>query len=268
MDRVDDRARVLEAHALADAVGAAGPAGVDQPGLRAVLARSCSASSSAYLVGCQTRNGGAEAGREGRLRLGDAHLGAGDLGRVAADEVVHRLLGRQLADRRQHAERVAGQEDDVASDGRRRTGSWRWGCTRSGSEQRVFSVIDVSAKSTSRVVSVVDDVLEHRAEADRVEDLRLASRRQVDRLGVAAALDVEDAVVGPAVLVVADQLAARVGRQRRLAGAGEAEEERHVAVVALVGRAVHRQDALLRHQVVHDREDALLHLAGVLRCRG
>ena len=81
--------------------------------LRLVLPASCAASSSAYFVGCQTRNGPAEAGRERRLRLGDADLGAGDLGRVAADEVVHRLRGRELADRRQHAEGVAGQEDDV-----------------------------------------------------------------------------------------------------------------------------------------------------------
>jgi hypothetical protein len=53
-----------------------------------------------------------EAGREGRLRLLDADLGAGQLGGVAADEVVHRLVARQARDRRQHAERVGGQEDD------------------------------------------------------------------------------------------------------------------------------------------------------------
>ena len=40
---------------------------------------------------------------------------------------------------------------------------------------------------------VVDDVLQHRAEPQRLEDVRLALGRQVDRLGVAAALDVEDA---------------------------------------------------------------------------
>jgi hypothetical protein len=59
-------------------------------------------------------------------------------------------------------------------------------------------------------------------------DLRLALLVEVDDLGVAAALEVEDAVVVPAVLVVADQLALRVGGQRGLAGAGEAEEERDI----------------------------------------
>ena len=91
------------------------------------------------------------------------------------------------------------------------------------------------------------------------------SAGQVDRLGVAAPLDVEDARVGPAVLVVADEQALRVGRERRLARAGEPEEHRGAARRPVRRRrAVHRQHAPLRHQVVHDREDALLHLAGVL----
>ncbi len=97
------------------------------------------------------------------------------------------------------------------------------------------------------------------------EDLGLALAPQADHLGVAAALEVEDAVVAPAVLVVADQRALGIGREGRLAGAREAEEERHVvAVAAVVGAAVHGEDALLRQQVVHHAEDALLDLAGVL----
>ena len=40
-------------------------------------------------------------------------------------------------------------------------------------------------------------------------------------------------------------------------------EERPESAVGR-GRAVHREHAALRHQVVHDREDGLLHLAGVL----
>ena len=55
----------------------------------------------------------AEAGREGRFRLRHADFGAGDLGGVAREEVVHRLVGRQPRDRRQHPERVGGEHDDV-----------------------------------------------------------------------------------------------------------------------------------------------------------
>ena len=81
-------------------------------------------------------------------------------------------------------------------------------------------------------------VLEHRAEADGLVDLRLGAGREADDLGVAAALEVEDAVVGPAVLVVADEAAGRVGAERGLAGAGEAEVQRDVTLAPGVGRAV------------------------------
>ena len=91
---------------------AAGPAGVDKPPGGAILL---------HLLG---EHGGvlgrvehderrAEAGRERGLRLLDAVLRAGDQGGVAADEVIHGLRQVQLADRREHPERVARQEDDV-----------------------------------------------------------------------------------------------------------------------------------------------------------
>ena len=111
---------------------------------------------------------------------------------------------------------------------------------------------------------IVDDVLEDRAEPARGrEDLRLRLGGEADHLGVAAVLEVEDAVVAPPVLVVADEAARGVGRERRLPGAGEAEEDRGVAVLAHVRRAVHRENAVERQQVVEDREDGLLDLAGI-----
>ena len=65
-------------------------------------------------------NGAPKQVAEGGLRLRHAALGAGDLGRVARQEVVHRLLRRQLRDGRQHAEGVGGQQHDVARVARRR----------------------------------------------------------------------------------------------------------------------------------------------------
>src|SRR5262249_61404262 len=46
--------------------------------------------------------------------------------------------------------------------------------------------------------------------------------------------------------------------------AGKAEEKGSVARSATVARAVHGEDGLLRKEVVEDREDRLLDLAGVL----
>ena len=113
---------------------------------------------------------------------------------------------------------------------------------------------------------VHDDVFHHRAEAlGSGVDFRLGLGRQADHLGVAAALEVEDRGVGPAVLVVADQRAAGVGRQRRLAGARQAEEHRRVAFRPDVGGAMHGHDAGRRQQIIEQAEDGLLHLAAVAR---
>src|SRR5262249_1177031 len=80
-----------------------------------------------------------------------------------------------------------------------------------------------------------------------------------------AALEIEHALGTPTVLVVADQRAVRIGRQRRLAGPGEAEEQRDVPVPADIGRAVHRHHALRGPIDVRRAEYRLLHLAGVGR---
>ena len=66
-------------------------------------------------------------------------------------------------------------------------------------------------------------------------------------------------------LVVPDQHALGIGREGGLAGARQAEEDGSVdrVVRCVVGRAVHRHDALERQQVVQQREDRLLVLAGV-----
>jgi hypothetical protein len=65
-------------------------------------------------------------------------------------------------------------------------------------------------------------------------------------------------------LVIADQRALGVGRQRRLAGTRQAEEDRAIGILADVGRAVHRHDALLGKHIIEHGEHRFLHLAGVL----
>ena len=113
-------------------------------------------------------------------------------------------------------------------------------------------------------VLVERDVLPPRIAADGVVDVGLGFLVEVDDLGVAAALEVEHAVVVPAVLVIADEQTLGVGGEGGLAGAGQAEEDGGVLAVHVgVGRAVHRGDALERQIVVHHGEHALLHLAAV-----
>src|SRR5947199_8371251 len=94
---------------------------------------------------------------------------------------------------------------------------------------------------------IADHILQDVAEgAGGGIDLRLPLRAEADHLGVAPALDVEHPGVAPAVLVVADQRPVGGRRERRLAGAGEAEEEGHVVLGrAVTGAAVQRQHRLV-----------------------
>ena len=74
-------------------------------------------------------------------------------------------------------------------------------------------------------------------------------------------------------LVVSNQVTLRIGTQVVLPWAREAEEDRHVVVLADVSRSVQGQSSLSWWQlrlgimdihIVHHSEHALLHLAGVL----
>ena len=80
----------------------------------------------------------------------------------------------------------------------------------SGYDARVFSVIDLILELYAARDRIEDHILEDRAEhLRRAVDVRLALRREIDHLGVAAALEVEDAFGRPPVLVVADEARAR-----------------------------------------------------------
>jgi hypothetical protein len=66
------------------------------------------------------------------------------------------------------------------------------------------------------------------------------------------------------VLIVANELARGVGRESRLAGAGEAEEDGRFIVRTDIRRAVHGEDILLRQQEVEHGEDRFLDFARIL----
>ena len=69
-------------------------------------------------------------------------------------------------------------------------------------------------------VLIQSNVLQQSVSLDGVVDIRLGLFVQVDNLGVAAALKVEDSLVVPAVLVIADQQTLGIGGQGGLAGSG------------------------------------------------
>ena len=99
-------------HAPSGAELAAGPSGIDEPTID-MVPRDQIAQKIAVNSRMQRQERRAETGRKRRLRLGHALLGTRNLGGVAGEEMIHRLRRIELGDRRQHAERVAGQHDDV-----------------------------------------------------------------------------------------------------------------------------------------------------------
>ena len=120
--------------------------------------------------------------------------------------MVHRLFGAEPGHRRKHTERVAGQEDDragmAALAALHGVGDEVQGIGAAGvlGDRRVVEVDAVRGR-------LVDHVLEHGAERERVPDIRFLLLRELDDLRVAATLDVEHALIAPAVLVIADQQA-------------------------------------------------------------
>ena len=110
---------------------------------------------------------------------------------------------------RQHAEAIAREQDHVVwvlPDGRQlriRDELERVGAARVLGDADVI-VVDFAADR------VVHDVLDDGAKADGAEDLGLGRLGERNALGIASALHVEDAGVGPHVFIVADKMTARV----------------------------------------------------------
>ena len=210
----------------------------------------------------------AEASGESRCGLGDAALGSCKLCSEAGQEVVLGLLRGQDRDRRQNAECISGEEDYVLS-------SRAMGDAAGNLLHDLLDVIDrigdtgvlghalVSEIELSGLV-IDRDVLKQSISLDCAVDIGFCILVEVDNLCVAAALEVEDTLVVPAVLIIADQQSLGICGKGGLAGAGQTEEDGGVLALKIcVCRAVHRGNALQRQVVVHHGEHTLLHLTAV-----
>lgn len=212
VDGVDDGTSVLERAARAGAELAADPAGVDEPagGLGGAHALG---EHGGVARGVEDDEGSAVAGGEGRDGLEDTVFGTGSLGGIASEEVVAGLLGGELGDGRENTVGVAGEHDDVLGLAVDEAGDAGVGDVLNGvGAAGVLGDADVVVVGNA-VDRIVDDVLEDGSEADGGVDLGLLLGGEVDALGVATTLDVEDTLVGPDVLVVTDELTSGIGRQ-------------------------------------------------------
>ena len=176
--------------------------------------------------------------------------------------MVHGLFLGQFGNGRQHPEGICCQENDVfgmaGHAGQLGVGDIVQGISHPG----VFRNAAVG-EIRHPVLGIHHHVFHDGAEPDRPVDFRLAVFRQVDTFGIAAPLDVEYAVVPPAVFIIPDQGTLRICRQGGLAGAGQTEEQGHISLLPFVAGAVHGQDILERQQVVHHGEDGFLQFSGI-----
>ena len=262
--RPNHGACALEVHAMADAVGAARPTGVHQPAFH-LVSRDALAQHLGVHAGTQGQEWRAEARRKRLFRFRHSAFRARHLGGIARQEMVHRLLRRQLRDRRHHSERIAREEDDVVGMSGHSFGDMvRDVMNRIRCPRILGDPLGIEVHGAGLGIHV--DVFQHGPEhLGRGVDLGLTGARQPDDLGVAATLEVEDALIRPPMFVVADQPAFRIRGKGGLARAGQPEEQRAVTLLPDVGGAVHREHALQRQQVVEDAEDRFLELACVAR---
>ena len=257
-------ARIAELHPLTFTIGAAGPAGVHEPHDHVVL-RDVVAEHLRVDGRFSRHERSTEARAEGGLRLGDSALGSGDLGGVAREEMVHRLLRGELGDWRQHAERIRGEHENLLGvPAGAACGDVRDMANRVRGARVLGEYVAIQIQTAT--LRIEDDVFEDRAEHPcGLVDLGLALLRQTDHFCVASPFEIEDSFVAPAVLVVADELSLRVGRQRRLPRSRKPEEDSQVVLVLpVVRRTVHRQHVFRRQHVGHDGKDRLLDLPRVV----
>ena len=177
--------------------------------------------------------------------------------------MVHRLIGRELRNRGQHAISICRQHDDVF---------WHRAHIVFG---RVRDEIDrirpTAIFSQARVIEIElpcfrvhHDIFKHSTKAlGRRKNFRFGFGRKPYHFGVTAAFEIEDRSVRPAMLIVADQCPRSIRAERRLARTRKSKENRSIAIRADIGRAMHRHNALYRQQIIEDAENRLLHLTGI-----
>ena len=107
------------------------------------------------------------------------------------------------------------------------------------------------------------DIFQHSVRLDGTVNVGLGLFRQIDRLGIASTLKVENTIVIPSMFVVTNESTVGIGTESRLACSRQTKKESNVAIFAHIGTAVHGKRTLQRQPVVHERKDSLFVLTSV-----
>ncbi len=151
----------------------------------------------------------AEASGEGRSRLGDSALSSCEFCSEAGEEVVLCLLRVQDGNRRKYAECVSGEEDNLLCSGTLglRTDDLLNMVDRIRNAGILGHALVVEVNLASFVNS---NILEECIAADCIVDVRFGLLVELDDLCIAAAFEVEDALVVPTMLIVTDKKTLRI----------------------------------------------------------
>ena len=155
--------------------------------------------------------------RERRFRLGYADFRTRHPRGVARQKMIHRLIGRQLRDGRQHTVSIGSQHDDSLGH--------RPHIVFGSVRDKLDRVRSTAVLGKACIIEIelarfwIDHhIFQHGAETlGRRKNFRLCLWRKPDHLGITTAFEIEDGGVGPAMLVITDQRARRIGAKCCLA---------------------------------------------------
>lgn len=82
------------------------------------------------------------------------------------------------------------------------------------------------------IIVAQDDIFQEGIRVDGSVNIGLGFLAQVNGLGIASSFKVEDTVLVPAVFVITNQGAVRVGRQRSLTGSTQTEEQSNISLLS------------------------------------
>lgn len=176
-----------------------------------------------------------EASREGSLGFNDTDFSTSDLSGVTGDEVIHSLRRGELSDRRKNTVGITSQEDDVLGVSTNRGELGIRDVLKRVASSGVFS--DVNVIVVDNLVGNIAElnVFKDSSELNSIEDFRFLFSGEIDGLSVASSLNVEDTIVGPAVLVITEKFSLGISGEGGLTSSGETEEKGDITINTFSG---------------------------------
>ena len=172
--------------------------------------------------------GSTETGGKRGFWFCDSHFSASDFCGITTDEVVHSLRRTEFADRWQYTKSITSKENYIL---------WMPTYTRNFCVQNKVDRIRGTCIFSVRGSIVIDNVgffviihiFQHSTKTDCFENIRLFFFRKIDALCVAAAFNIENSIVGPAVFIIPNKLPFWICRKGRFSCSGQTKKDSYIS---------------------------------------